>query len=239
MALLVSGEWLQTKLPQTMGQLYLVRHGQASLGAANYDQLSPLGEKQSQRLGEHWRAQSLRFDTVITGSLHRHAQTLAGIQHSMGTQLEAQHWPGLNEYDADALIRAIHPGEWVKPTTPDGYKHYFRLLRDGLAQWMAGVITPQGMPNYTDFAQGVTDSLERIRQQHTGHVLVVSSGGPIATAVAHVLRASPETSIELNLRLRNSAVSEFSFNPKRHSLISFNSVAHLETPSHKDWVTYA
>jgi broad specificity phosphatase PhoE len=90
-----------------------------------------------------------------------------------------------------------------------------------------------------DFAQGVTDSLERIRQQHTGHVLVVSSGGPIATAVAHVLRASPETSIELNLRLRNSAVSEFSFNPKRHSLISFNSVAHLETPSHKDWVTYA
>ena len=222
-----------------MGQLYLVRHGQASLGAANYDQLSPLGEQQSQRLGEHWRSQGLRFDRVITGSLHRHAQTLAGIQQGMGTQLEAQQWHGLNEYDADALIRAIQPGEWVKPTTPDGYKHYFRLLRDGLAQWMAGVITPQGMPHYTDFAQGVTDSLERIRQQHTGHVLVVSSGGPIATAVAHVLRASPETSIELNLRLRNSAVSEFSFNPKRHSLISFNSVAHLETPSHKDWVTYA
>jgi broad specificity phosphatase PhoE len=67
-----------------------------------------------------------------------------------------------------------------------------------------------------------------------GHVLLVSSGGPIATAVADVLRASPETSVEVNMRLRNSAVSEFSFNPTRHSLISFNGLAHLETPSHKD-----
>lgn len=222
-----------------MGKLYLVRHGQASLGAADYDQLSPLGEKQSQRLGEHWRSQGLRVDAVITGSLKRHAQTLAGIQHGMGTQHEALIWPDLNEYDGDALIQAIQPGELVKPTTPEGYKHYFRLLRDGLAQWMAGVITPHGMSSYTDFAQGVAGALELIRQQHTGNVLVVSSGGPIATAVAHVLRTSPETSIELNMRLRNSAVSEFSFTPRRHSLMSFNSVAHLETASHKDWVTYA
>lgn len=222
-----------------MGQLYLVRHGQASLGAADYDQLSPLGEMQSQRLGEHWRSQGLSFDTVITGALKRHAQTLAGIQHSMGTQHQALIWPGLNEYDSEALIRAIQPGELVKPTTPEGYKHYFRLLRDGLTQWMAGVITPQDMPSYTEFVKGVTSALEQIRQQHTGHVLLVSSGGPIATALAHVLRVSPETSIELNMRLRNSAVSEFSFSPKRHTLIGFNSVAHLETPSHKDWVTFA
>ena len=222
-----------------MGHLYLVRHGQASLGAADYDQLSPLGAQQSQRLGEHWRAQGLRFDAVITGSLKRHAQTLAGIQHSMGTQHEALIWPSLNEYDAEAVIQAIQPGELVKPTTPDGYKHHFRLLRNGLAQWMAGVVTPQGMPSYTEFVQGVTGALERIRQQQTGHVLLVSSGGPIATAVAQVLRASPETSIELNMRLRNSAVSEFSFSPKRHSLVGFNSVAHLETPDHKDWVTFA
>jgi broad specificity phosphatase PhoE len=51
-----------------MGHLYLVRHGQASLGAADYDQLSPLGQQQSLRLGEHWQAQGLRFDAVITGT---------------------------------------------------------------------------------------------------------------------------------------------------------------------------
>ncbi len=222
-----------------MGHLYLVRHGQASLGAADYDQLSTLGQQQSQRLGEHWRTQGVVFEAVITGGLKRHAQTLAGIQAGMGTQHDALVWSGLNEYDADALIRAIQPGELAKPTTPEGYKQHFRLLRDGLTQWMAGVVSPQGMPSYTAFAKGVTTALDHIRQQCEGNVLLVSSGGPIATAVAHVLRTSPETSIELNMRLRNSAVSEFSFNSKRHSLVSFNSVPHLETPSHKDWITFA
>jgi broad specificity phosphatase PhoE len=164
---------------------------------------------------------------------------LAGIQQGMGTQHAALTWPGLDEYDAEAVIRAIQPGELVKPTTPEGYKQYFRLLRDGLAQWMAGVVSPHGMPSYVEFVQGVTSALDHIRQQHEGHVLLVSSGGPIATAVAHVLHTSPETSIELNMRLRNSAVSEFNFNPKRHSLVSFNHVPHLETPSHKDWITFA
>ena len=222
-----------------MGQLYLVRHGQASLGAANYDQLSPLGQQQSHRLGEHWQAQGIAFDAVITGSMKRHAQTLAGIQQGMGTQHSATLWPGLNEYDAEAVIRAIQPGEMIKPNTPEGYKLYFRLLRDGLAQWMAGVISPQGMPSYAEFVQGVTSALAHIRLHHEGNVLLVSSGGPIATAVAHVLHTSPETSIELNMRLRNSSVSEFSFTPKRHSLVSFNSLAHLETPHHKDWITFA
>ena len=222
-----------------MGQLYLVRHGQASLGADDYDQLSPLGMQQSHRLGEHWRTQGVVFDAVITGALKRHAQTLAGIQQGMGTHHTALVWPGLNEYDSEAVIRAIHPGELPKPDSAENYKQHFRLLRDGLTQWMAGVVSPKGMPSYVDFLEGVTSALDHIRRTCDGNVLLVSSGGPIATAVAHVLRASPETSIELNLRIRNSAVSEFSFNPKRYHLMSFNHVTHLETPEYKDWITFA
>jgi len=222
-----------------MGQLYLVRHGQASLGADDYDQLSPLGAQQSQRLGEHWRAQGLQFDAVITGTLKRHAQTLHGIQQGLGSIHEPLLWPGLNEYDSEAVIRTIQKGPLTKPTTPEGYREHFRLLRDGLTQWMAGVVSPQGMPSYVDFVQGVSSALDHVRQNHDGNVLLVSSGGPIATAVAQVLQLSPETSIELNLRIRNSAVSEFNFNPKRHSLISFNTITHLESPTHKGWITYA
>ena len=222
-----------------MGQLYLVRHGQASLGATNYDQLSPLGLQQSQRLGEHWRGLGIQFDAVITGAMKRHAQTLAGIQTGLGTAHEPIVLPALNEYDAEAVIRCIRTGELVKPTTPDGYKQYFRLLREGLKQWMDGMVSPLGMPSYKEFAHGVMSALDQIRQQHEGHVLLVSSGGPIATAVAHVMRTGPETCIELNMRLRNTSVTEFSFNPKRHTLLSFNTLPHLETSSHKDWVTFA
>lgn len=222
-----------------MGQLYLVRHGQASLGATDYDQLSALGLKQSQRLGEHWRAQGLRFDAVITGTLKRHAQTYKGIQQGLHHQPPALLWPGLNEYDSEAVIRVAHDGELVKPTTPEGYKQHFRQLRTGLMRWMQGDVTPQGMPTFADFQDGVVSALTHVREHCEGNVLLVSSGGPISVAVAHVLGLDAANTIELNLRIRNSAVSEFQFNAKRHHLVSFNTLAHLETPAHQTWVTYA
>jgi broad specificity phosphatase PhoE len=222
-----------------MGHLYLVRHGQASLGADDYDQLSPLGVHQAQRLGEHWQAQGLKFDAVLTGTLKRHRQTFEGIQRGLGETPSATLWPGLNEYDSEAVIRCVHPGPLSKPTTPDGYREHFRLLRQGLKAWMTGQASPQGMPGHAEFLQGITCALDHIRHQHNGNVLLVSSGGPISMAVGHVLNLEADSIIELNLRIRNSAVCEFSFNPKRHSLVSFNTIPHLETPNHKDWITYA
>lgn len=222
-----------------MGQLYLVRHGQASLGAEDYDQLSPLGLKQSQRLGEHWHAQGLRFDAVITGTLRRHTQTYDGIAQGLRVSPSAVSWPGLNEYDSEAIIQAAHPGALVKPTTPEGYKQHFQQLRSGLMRWMQGDLTPHGMPSFVDFQAGVVSALNHVRQNWAGNVLLVSSGGPISVAVGHVLGLDAANTIALNLRIRNSAVSEFHFNPKRHHLVSFNTLSHLDTPDHQAWVTYA
>lgn len=223
-----------------MGTLYLVRHGQASFGAADYDQLSELGQRQSLRLGRYWAERGLRFDAAITGSLKRHAQTFAGIAEGAGLDLQPLVWPGLNEYDSEAVIRTIHPQPLAKPDTPEMYRHHFRLLRDGLAQWMAGTVSPQGMPSYDDFVKGVAGALDHVRAtHHTQNVLIVSSGGPIATAVGQVLGLSPEATIELNLRIRNSAVSEFQFTPKRHSLLTYNTLPHLDSGEYRDWITYA
>ncbi len=223
-----------------MGNLYLVRHGQASFGSDDYDQLSELGRRQSVRLGEYFAQQGLRFDAVITGTLKRHRQTLAGILEGMQAAAEPLDWPGLNEYDSEAVIAAIHPQPLQKPDTPELYRHHFRLLRDGLAQWMAGVVSPRGMPTYEDFVAGVTSALYHVRAHHAGQdVLVVSSGGPISTAVGRVLQTPPETTIELNLRIRNTSVTQFAFTPKRHMLVSYNGIAHLEDAAYRDWVTYA
>jgi broad specificity phosphatase PhoE len=227
-----------------MGTLYLVRHGQASFGAADYDRLSELGERQSERLGRYWAGRGLHFDAVITGTLRRHAQTWAGIARGAGLALTPLAWPGLNEYDSEAVIRAILPcrrdAVLGDPHSTEGYKAHFRLLRDGLRQWMAGTISPEGMPEYTDFVHGVTSALEHVRAQHAGqNVLLVSSGGPISTAVGHVLGLSPDATIDLNMRIRNSAVTEFQFNPKRHHLLTYNTLPHLDSAEHRDWVTYA
>ena len=222
-----------------MGTLYLVRHGQASFGAADYDQLSELGGRQSERLGQYWRERGLKFDAVLTGTLRRHAQTWAGIAAGAGYDNKVIALEGLNEYDSEAVIATIHPQPLSKPDTPEMYRHHFRLLRDGLRQWMNGVVSPKGMPSYTDFLTGVTGALEQVRKNHTGNVLIVSSGGPISTAVGHVLGTTPETTIELNLRIRNSALTQFDYNPKRHSLISFNTLPHLDHADYAGWESYS
>jgi len=93
-----------------MGQLILVRHGQASFGAEDYDQLSDLGKRQGQRLGEYWqeasqspeRADALNFDAVLMGSLKRHRQTWEAIAEGAKLQMTPEIWPGLNEYDSHA-----------------------------------------------------------------------------------------------------------------------------------------
>ena len=229
-----------------MGTLYLVRHGQASFGADDYDQLSPLGRRQAVRLGEYWRERGMRFDAVITGTLKRHRQTWEGIAEGLGLGDDAASrgtpldWPGLNEYDSHAVIATVHAEPLQKTDTPELYRHYFRLLREGLSGWMQGRNAPVGMPSYVDFLAGVTTALDHVRDRHHGaRVLVVSSGGPISTAVGHVLGTSPETTIELNMRIRNTAVTEFVFTPKRHMLLTYNTLPHLDGPAYEDWVTYA
>ena len=245
-----------------MGTLYLVRHGQASFGADDYDVLSPLGQRQSVRLGEYFKDKGLHFEAALTGTLHRQVQTFAGICKGMGVGFASSDsanppldgtldkgtmpaalphmlWPGLNEYDSAAVIAAVHPYPLAKPDTPELYKHHFRLLKDGLAQWMAGVVSPQGMPSYNAFVAGVTAALDHVRTHHEGPVLLVSSGGPIATAVGHVLGTRAETTIELNLGIRNGSVTEFAFTPRRHRLVTFNTLPHLDAPEYSSWVTFA
>ena len=224
-----------------MGTLYLVRHGQASFGAADYDQLSDLGRRQSVRLGEYWRDRAMSFDAVIIGSLKRHRQTWDGIAEGLGlSRDDVLTWEGLNEYDSEAVIAAIHPEKLAHPDSPEIVKKHFRLLRDGLAAWMEGQTAPVGMPGYAEFLTGVTSALDHVRGKHHGaRVLMVSSGGPISNAIGHVLGTSPKTIVELNLRMRNTAVTEFVFNPKGHMLNTYNGLPHLDGPAWRDWITYA
>ena len=222
-----------------MGTLYLVRHGQASFGAQNYDQLSERGRQQSVQLGNYWRQRGLTFDAIVTGTLQRHLQTWQGIAEGADLSQRALGLPGLNEYDSDAVIASVHPDPLPKPDSPDLYRQHFRLLRQGLIQWMHGELQPKGMPTWAAFLSGVISALDQVRQGGQGNVLLVSSGGPIASAIGHELGAPPEAVVELNLRIRNTAVTEFVFNPKRHALLSFNQLPHLDAPEHAHLVTYA
>jgi len=221
-----------------MGTLYLVRHGQASFGSDNYDQLSALGQRQCERLGAYFRSRGRRFDAAITGTLVRQTQSLDAIATGLGGAPEPLRLPGLNEYDSHAVISALHPQPLAKPDSPERYRQHFRILREGLAAWMAGRTQPAGMPSYADFVAGVEAALDHVRGLGDAEVLMVSSGGPISTAVGRVLGVAPEVTIDLNMRIRNSAVTEFHFNPKRHALVTYNTLPHLDADTYADWVTF-
>lgn len=227
-----------------MGTLYLVRHGQASFGAADYDQLSALGARQCAALGAWLHARGKRFEGVIRGPLRRHAQSLEAITSTLPDLPAAIEWPGLIEYDARAVVQALAGVQTDAPSVPGmpgdaaDQRLHFRLLRAGLLAWIEGRTQPAGMPAWRAFADGVAGALDLVRERFTGDVLLVASGGPIATAIVQVLDAPAAAMIDLNMRLRNSALSEFAFNARRHALTGYNALPHLDQPERAAWVTY-
>ncbi len=227
-----------------MGMLYLVRHGQASFGQADYDRLSPLGHQQAQRLGQYLRARWAGSErvpqAVLMGTLRRHRETWEGIAQGAGWDHTPQILPALDEYDSHALIEALGVPPDLPPLgSPEGYRAHFRLLRQAIQAWMDARTAPRGMPSYADFVAGLDAVLQQVSASGHPSVLLVSSGGPISTLVGRVLQTPPASTIEMNLRIRNTAVSELEFNARRHALISYNHLPHLDDPTLADWITYA
>lgn len=224
-----------------MGTLYLVRHGQASFGAADYDVLSDLGVRQCERLGQWFAGHgTARFDAVFSGTLTRHRQSLAAVLRGLGAPHPVTEEAALNEYDGDALVRAVSAGPLAPARTPAEVRAHFRLLREGLKAWMDSRVQPAGMPTHAAFVAGVSRLLATVRTTHAdANVLVLSSGGPIATAIGLVLGLAPDAVIDLNMNLRNSALSELRVTPRRLSLVTFNTLPHLGGAEHAAWVTHA
>ena len=223
-----------------MAELYLVRHGQASFGADNYDELSPSGRTQSSWLGEYFAQANLRFDRVVIGTMQRHRQTADAILAAMGgPQIELAQDAGLNEYDFEALFAAV--GDEGLPSAlsaTSSKKDFYKGLRHVLQLW-ADDRLPGAVPEtWQQFQTRVQRARSDIQRAGGKRVLVVSSGGPIAVTAQQILQAPAASAIALNLQIRNSSVCQYVFNDDAMSLVSFNSVPHLEHAERREFVTY-
>lgn len=231
-----------------MGSIYVVRHGQAAFGTDDYDRLTEVGFTQARLLGAHFGARRIRFDAIFTGTLRRQIETARGILQGhpeLGVDLPQERFPGLDEYLSDAIMTAHFgtPPVWgggADKRDPAFVRDHFRHLREALLAWADGHIQPEGMAAFSRFQENAVAALIEARTRYPeGRVLVVSSGGPIAAMVAAALQAPPSSAVELNLRIRNSSLSEFSSTLKRHHLVSFNALPHLDTHADAALTTYA
>lgn len=223
-----------------MAELYLVRHGQASLGADDYDQLSDKGEQQGVWLGEHFARNGLHFDLVVTGTLRRHAQTLDAIRRALpDTPAACEIHPGLDEYDFHALFRALgDEHRHLAETAKGNPREFFKALRQVLHLWVEGALDDRAPETWSAFQRRVAEARAAIQQSGAQRVLAVTSGGVIGALTQQALQAPATTAIALNMQIRNSSVTHCFFNREAFQLSSFNTVSHLDDPQRHAFQTY-
>jgi len=230
-----------------MKEIYWVRHGQASFGSDNYDNLSPLGHQQARWLGEYFADNDLTFERVIVGDMVRHQQTATGICQGLGiapTNFEVM--PALNEFDFYALVKAyLSENPQLIPKRRDDAKAYLKLLKQSVIAWQQQLL-PLPLPeSWQEFSQRVKQSLIELhhsmqKNEHAKQrILVVSSGGVTALAMKHILGLNDDQVMPLNLQIMNTSVSRFFCSAKKIQLSSFNHVPHLENPQHRESITYS
>ena len=231
-----------------MSEIYLVRHGQASLGAKNYDKLSDLGWQQARWLGEHYRERGLSFDRVIVGNMRRHKETLQGLSEGMGLELKPAVDQRFNEFTFFPVLRLYQKLHQPDEPPMKSAREFFAMLRIVMEAWIAGeldeVIREHDVEQNTvteswdQFNQRVVDAFTEARtDDQSEKTLIVSSGGPKSLAMRHVLALSDDATIELMMQIRNTATTQFLCAEKRVSLKAFNVLSHIERPDRSHAIT--
>lgn len=216
-----------------MAELWIIRHGQASYGAADYDRLSQIGQHQSALLGAALRERGWVPDRVVTGTLRRQIETLK----AMGFDGAAEAHAGFNEYDHADLLKSRLKDDGG-PAQSQDRKAHFRLLRESVLAWQR-----DELEGATETWRVFTARVEAARRFATRpaakRVLVVSSGGVIGQMVAASLAAPAAQMMQLNLQVKNASITRFVFTQGAFSLHEFNATPHLDRSDRAKFLTYS
>ncbi len=231
-----------------MSTLYLVRHGQASFGSNNYDQLSAVGREQVQELGRYFAGLGERVDRIYTGSLRRQTETAEIIAAALGSPTPPISFePAFDEYDSDVILQTFAKSLTSEQLTEAGWpqlkgdRRKFQLFLERAARaWVEAQIEAEGMMPWHGFHGRIAAAIEQIiRNEGRGKTLLVStSGGVIGTIVAHVLGMSNHTGIQLNWAIHNASITRLIYSAEKVSLSMFNGLPHLDRDGMRQLITY-
>lgn len=217
-----------------MGQLLLVRHGQASWGADDYDVLSETGWEQSRLLGRALAARGVTPSLVVHGTMRRHRETASGVLEGMAGQAgpEPSVDAGWDEFDHLAMLAQVpSPFEGREPSKAE-FQAWFEEATD---RWTGGDHDADYAEPFTGFTGRVADALRRTTEAvGSGTALVLTSGGPMSWATASLVGAELGAAEQVLLWRRlnpvcvNSGVTKVVTGRRGLTLVSFNEHTHLE-----------
>ena len=229
-----------------MATIYLVRHGQASFGAEDYDRLSQIGWHQGRVLGRALRclhAATAQPLAVFGGTLRRHRETMEAMVRGFGDGLPTmQVTPGFDEFDHVSLIHRHRP-QWqdhsvmardlaasIAPA-----KTFQVEFVAAVQRWASGGFDHEYAESWLGFKARVLAALDEAVSCAAGKdLLVATSGGPIAVIVQALLDLSDERTLDLNSMIANTSVTRVLYSSRgrhsdsRRSLAVFNNYSHLE-----------
>jgi broad specificity phosphatase PhoE len=232
-----------------MSSIYLVRHGQASFGAADYDQLSELGVRQSALLGQ-WlvkTGQDQNMPLLVTGSHRRHQQSSKACLAAMSATTAERHIlhdPGFDEFDHRQVLLRYMPqfadhAVFVEYTDQRG-REFQKLFAKAVARWVGGEHDGDYSEPWPLFKARCSDALARLLERvgQGQSAWVFTSGGPISVICQQLLAIPDRQIFELNWSLVNTGVTKLLCRPGCVSLSYLNSFAHLESACDPGLVSY-
>jgi broad specificity phosphatase PhoE len=210
--------------------VYLLRHGQASFGAADYDVLSPAGHQQAKVLGEELRARGIEPRQAWAGTLARQCDTAAVTLAAAGFDLECGTDARWDEYDHLGLVHGLLAREQVDlPASP---REFQAVLDRALGDWVGGDHGVGTSGSFAEFSAGAHAALSEIGAG--GDALVFTSGGVIAALCARLIGADV---VAVNRVVVNAAITKIVVGRSGASLVSFNEHGHFDG-ARRDLLTY-
>jgi broad specificity phosphatase PhoE len=230
-----------------MTAIYLIRHGQASFGKANYDCLSELGEQQATHLGNHFKSRLNQFETVVRGSMVRHKQTADGCLKAMNQEgVTPEVNAGWNEYDHQDILAQLNP----ELATAQGVKAFVseqdnpkkaleKVIGQAFTRWISSRHNDDYSESWPHYQSRIQQALTDLTNNLAGEkqVAVFSSGGPIALLSQALLAAPAQNLMTLNWTLVNCGITKLIKTKKGVILSSMNEHSAFEGKN-KHLLTY-
>jgi broad specificity phosphatase PhoE len=235
-----------------MSEIYLIRHGQASFGAADYDRLSEKGVTQAAVLGEHLANLDVEFDAVCCGEMDRQQKTAQGMMvayRQKGLYVPTPEvMKSFNEYDAESVwksqvakMREDAP-EFLDPIEkdPNNNTTFQKVFSKVVKRWVSGKFDAPGDFTWNAFKSRVSEGLFAlmVKQGPSKRIAVFSSGGPISVAVQAVLDLDDIKTVDVSWQVMNASITRIVYSRGRIGLAGFNDITHLALTGDKSLLTY-
>lgn len=207
-----------------MGQVLLVRHGQASFGTDDYDRLSPLGQEQAAAVGRVLA--DLSPDLVVHGELRRQRETAEHAVAAAGWDTKVTTDPRWDEFEMVGSAARM-----ARSSLADAreFQAWYEAATD---RWLAGEGHEPGQEPYAEFAARTSGALAAVAEH--GTAVVFTSGGPIASLSAGLVDGGTAAYRRLMPVMVNASVTKVLVGRRGMSLVQFNGHDHLG----RELVTY-